>query len=142
MKNNDKIPAGNPFKVPGNYFEEVNRKIISSTVENQREIKKPGLYLKLRPYLAVAASVAVLAILSYTVIKLFPPRNESLSLSGISVEEYSETILNDIDLLTLEEIAALPELPGDQDDQFIEKKDIIEYLMLENIDINEIRDQL
>jgi len=142
MKNNDKIPAGNPFKVPGNYFEEVNRKIISSTVENQREIKKPGLYLKLRPYLAVAASVAVLAILSYTVIKLFPPRNESLSLSGISVEEYSETILNDIDLLTLEEIAALPGLPRDQEDQFIDKKDIIEYLMLENIDINEIRDQL
>ena len=142
MKNNDKIPAGNPFKVPGNYFEAVTRKIISYTVENQREIKKPGFYLKLRPYLAVAASVAVLAILSYTGIKLFPPRNVSLSLSGISVEEYSETLLNDIDLLTLEEIAALPGLPQDQENQFVDKKDIIEYLMLENIDINEIHDQL
>jgi hypothetical protein len=90
MKNNDKIPAGNPFKVPGNYFDEVNRKIISSTVENQHEIKKPGLYLKLRPYLAAAASVAVLA-LSYED-KAFSARNESLSLSGISVESIQRPV--------------------------------------------------
>jgi hypothetical protein len=142
MKSIDKIPAGNPFKVPENYFEEVTGKIISSTVENQSEIKKPVFYLKLRPYIAIAASVAVMLVLSYTGIKLFPPRDKSLSLSGISVEEYSESILNDIDLLTLEEIAEFPRLPGEQDDQFIDTKDIIEYLMLENIDINEIRDQL
>jgi hypothetical protein len=51
-------------------------------------------------------------------------------------------LLNDIDLLTLEEIAALPGLQRDQENQFVDKKDIIEYLMLENIDINEIHDQL
>jgi hypothetical protein len=39
MKNIDKIPEGNPFKVPNNYFEEVNRKIISSTVENQYRLQ-------------------------------------------------------------------------------------------------------
>ena len=140
MKNIDKIPEGNPFKVPDNYFEEVSRKIISSTVENQREIKKTGLYVKLRPYIAIAASVAVFAILSYTSIKLFSHGNESPSISGISTEEYSETILYDIDLLTLEENAALSGLPGE--DQHIDKKDIIDYLILENIDINEIHDQL
>lgn len=140
MKNTDKITEGNPFKVPDNYFEEVSRKIISSTVENQREIKKTGLYVKLRPYIAIAASVAVLAILSYTSIKLFSHGNESPSISGISTEEYSETILYDIDLLTLEENAALSGLPGE--DQHFDKKDIIDYLILENIDINEIHDQL
>ena len=140
MKNSDKIPEGNPFKVPENYFEELNGRIISSTVDNQSGMKKPGLYMKLRLFLAIAASVAVLAILSYTGIKLFSPRNESVSLSGIPVEEYSEIILNEIDLLTLEENAALTEIPylG----PIIDKKDIIDYLLLENIDINEIQEQL
>lgn len=140
MKNSDKIPEGNPFKVPENYFEEMNSRIISSTVENQDGNKKQGFYVMLRPFLAIAASVAVLAILSYTGIKLFSPSNESLSLSGIPVEEYSETILNEIDLLTLEENAVLTGMPGLG--PIIDKKDIIDYLLLENIDINEIQEQL
>jgi hypothetical protein len=140
MKDIDKIPEGNPFKVPDNYFEEVNRRIISSTAENQGGMQKQGLYVKLRLFIAVAASVAVLAILSYTGIKLFSPHNESDSLSGIPVEEYSESILNEIDILTLEENSALLEIPEPEPN--IDKKDIIDYLLLENIDINEIQEQL
>jgi len=140
MKNSDKIPEGNPFKVPENYFEELNRRIIASTVENQGGKKKPGLYIRLRPFLAIAASVAVLAILSYTGIKMFSLRNESLSLSTIPEEEYSEALLNEIDILTLEENAFLTGVP-DLSPQ-IEKKDIIDYLLFENIDINEIQEQI
>jgi hypothetical protein len=140
MKNIDKISEGNPFKVPENYFEEVNRKIVSSTIENRPQTKKPGFYLKLRPYIAVAASVAVLSILSYTGIKLFSPRSEALSLSAIGVEEYTETLLNEIDILTLEEKTAL--IWVSEDEQQTDKKDIIDYLLLDNIDINEIQEQL
>jgi hypothetical protein len=140
MKNSDKIPEGNPFKVPENYFEELNSRIVASTFEIQDEKKKAGLYMRLRPFLAVAASVAVLAILTFTGGKMFSPRNEYVSLSGIPVEEYSETILNEIDLLTLEENAVLTGVSGPGPD--IDKKDIIDYLLLENIDINEIQEQL
>lgn len=140
MENSDKIPEGNPFKVPENYFEELNDRIISSTIENQDGNNKQGLYIRLRPFLAIAASIAVMGILSYTGIKLFPPRNDSISLSVIPVEEYSETLLNEIDLLTLEENADLTGMPGLGPN--IDKKDIIDYLLLENIDINEIQEQL
>ncbi len=140
MKNSDKIPEGNPFKVPENYFEELNDRIISSTIENQYGNKKQRLYFRLRPFLAIAASVAVMAILSYTGIKLFSPRNDSISLSGIPVEVYSGTLLNEIDLLTLEENADLTGMQGLGPN--IDKKDIIDYLLLENIDINEIQEQL
>jgi hypothetical protein len=140
MKKTDKIQEGNPFKVPANYFEELNRKIISSTVEKEDETKKPGLYLKMRPFFAVAASIALLAVLSYTGIKMFSSRNKALSLSSIPVEEYTESILEEIDILTLEENALLLENPGAEPQT--EKKDIIDYLLLENIDINEIQDQL
>jgi hypothetical protein len=140
MKKIDKIPEGNPFKVPENYFGEVNKKMILSTVENTTEIKREGWYMKLRPYLALAASVAVLAILTYTATRLFSPPDESLSLSDIPVEKLSETILNDIDLLTLEENAILPNMP--EGEYLIDKEAIIDYLMLENIDIDIIHDQL
>jgi hypothetical protein len=140
MKKTDKIQEENPFKVPANYFEELNRKIISSTVEKGDEIRKPGLYLKMRPFLAVAASIALLAILSYAGIRLFSSRNEALSLSSIPFEEYTESILEEIDILTLEENVLLLENPSAEPQT--EKKDIIDYLLLENIDINEIQDQL
>lgn len=140
MKKPDNIQEGNPFKVPEKYFEELNRKIISSTVEKQDAIKKPGLHLKLRPFLAIAASVSLLVILGYIGIKLFSSRNEALSLSSIPVEDYTETILNEIDILTLEENALL--LEASREEPQTEKKDIIDYLLLENIDINEIQDQL
>lgn len=140
MKTSDKIPQGNPFKVPEKYFEELNSRIISSTVENQEGKKKPGLYIRLRLLLAIAASVAVLALLTYTGMNLFSPRNEDVSLSWIPVDEYSETILNEIDLLTLEENAVVTGMPGLGLN--IDKKDIVDYLLLENIDIDEIQEQL
>ena len=140
MKISDKIPQGNPFKVPEKYFEELNSRIIASTVKNQDKKKKPGLYVRLRPFLAIAASVGVLALLTYTGMNLFSPRNEKALLSGIPVEEYPETILNEIDILTLEGNMVLTEIPDMEPG--INKKDIIDYLLLENIDINEIQEQL
>ncbi|HBC79515.1 MAG TPA: hypothetical protein DEO60_01470 [Bacteroidales bacterium] len=140
MKTSDKIPHGNSFKVPEKYFEELNSRIIASTVENQNKKNKPGIYVKLKPFLAIAASVAVLTLLTYSGMKLFPPRNEAASLSGIPVEEYPEAILNEIDILTLEGNLVLTEIPDME--PVINEKDIIDYLVLENIDINELQEQL
>jgi hypothetical protein len=140
MKTSDKIPQGNPFKVPEKYFEELNSRIIASTVEGQDKKNKSGLYVTLRPFLAIAASVAVLALLTYTGMILFSPRSESALLSGIPVEEYPETILNEIDILTLEGNLVLTEIPDIEPG--INEKEIIDYLVLENIDVNEIQEQL
>jgi len=140
MKTSDKIPPGNPFKVPEKYFEGLNSRIIASTVEVQDKKNKSGLYVRLKPFLAIAASVAVLALLTYTGMILFSPRSESALLSGIPVEEYPETILNEIDILTLEGNLVLTEIPDMEPG--INEKDIIDYLLLENIDVNEIQEQL
>jgi hypothetical protein len=140
MKTSDKIPQGNPFKVPEKYFEELNGRIITSTVENQDKKNKPGIYVRLKPFLAIAASVAVLALITYTGMKLLLPRSESALLSGIPVEEYPGIIVNEIDILTLEGDLILTEIPDIEPG--INEKEIIDYLVLENIDVNEIQDQL
>ena len=140
MEKNDNINGRNPFKVPDGYFEEVNRNIMCITTGKKVEAKKQGLYLRLRSYIAIAASVAVLAIMTYTGTKLFSPHDETLSLSTITTGLYPEYLLNGIDILTIEEEAILMELPLTEPE--IGKKDIIDYLLLENIDINELQEQL
>lgn len=140
MKKIEKISGNNPFKVPENYFDELTGRILSSTVGNRTENENPGLLVKLRIFLAAAASMAVLALLTFTATRLFSPSEKSISLSQIIAEENSETIINEIDLLTLEENTSMPgfaegEVPIDNDA-------IIDYLLLDNIDINIIYDQL
>ncbi len=140
MNTNSRLPDRNPFKVPDNYFEEASRRIISATA-GDGVMEKPGsLRIRFRQYFAIAASVAVLAILSYTGIRLFSTRGESFSLNGIPTEMYSDELLNDLDLVVLEENAFSPEIP--EEDPHIENQDIIDYLIKENIDINDIYEQL
>ena len=140
MKRIDEIAGKNPFKVPENYFEEVNRKIISATAGSETETRRPGLFVRLRPYLAAAASVAVLALLSYVTVKVFFPVNDTRLVPEISMQEFSDSYLNDIDILTLEENADPLLFSEEMPD--VEKSEIIDYLLLENIDINEIYELL
>lgn len=140
MKPTENIPGRNPFKVPENYFEEVSRKIISGTADTRPAVVKKGLYRKLRPYLAVAASVAAFVLLSYGAIKIFLPANRSAAMPEISLQEFSESYLSDIDLLTLEEEAG--SLTPYEDVTNVKNTEIIEYLLLENINESEIYELL
>jgi hypothetical protein len=136
MKTKDEIIDKNPFKVPENYFENANRRIISSTVEAGPVIRKKGISRSLRLTLAVAASVAVFVMLGYTAFRLFNPENKNLWLSEISTEELAGSYLDDIDLLTLEENTDLSAMYDSE--PITDKEDIIDYLLSENIDLNEI----
>ena len=136
MKRIDEIADNNPFRVPNNYFEEVNSKIISSTAGAGIEKVRPRISTRLRPYMAAAATVAVLAMLGYATLKILVFPEDAYLIPEISMQEFSYTYLNDIDIVTLEE-AADP-LLFSEDFPEVSKSEIIDYLILENIDINEI----
>lgn len=144
MKESDKIPGKNPFKVPDDYFEDVNRKIISATVEaetsTEPEVRKIRLFDRLRPVLAVAASVTLLVLLTYTVLRIFLPDSKSSKMPEISLIEFSDSFLDDIDIQTLEEnvdpTAFYDKVPD------VSNSEIIDYLILENIEINDIYELL
>ena len=140
MKELNEIPKRNPFIVPENYFEAVNRKIIASTAENHSEVKERSIYHKLRPYLAVAASIALLSLLSYTAFYFINKTKIAERAPEISLNEFSENYLNDIDNLTLEENAG--SIEQNVASINLNSKDIIDYLVLDNIDINAIYEQL
>ena len=136
MKNIEEIAGGNPFKVPENYFEDVSRKIIAATAGEEKEYRKNGLFLKLRPYLAAAASVAVLVAISFLAVRLYRSSDKTMAFPEISMEGLSESYFNDVDLITLEEAAGPLLFSEDLPD--IGSNEIVDYLLLENVGINEI----
>jgi hypothetical protein len=140
MKRIEEITGKNPFKVPANYFEEVNSKIISATAGEETESGKKGLIKRLRPYLAVAASVAVLVLISYLAVRVFMPSDDAELIPEISMQEFSESYLDDIDILVLEENAGY--LLFSEEVPEVSNSEIVDYLLLENIDINEIYELL
>jgi hypothetical protein len=139
QKFND-IPDKNPFKVPDNYFEEVNRKIISATSGFDKEVKAVSKYSRFRTYFLVAASVAGFILISYTTIKLLTPERITPQISEVQYNMNPDSYLNDIDVSTLEEKAS--SILFSEEGPEVNKKDIIEYLLLENIELSDIYEKL
>jgi hypothetical protein len=140
MKMTDHTEEKNPFKIPENYFEKVNRKIISATVGYDHEVKKTGLYRRLRPYMAVAASIAVLVLISFIGLRLFQPVRHNTQVSAFVYTESTESYFDDIDISTIEKDAASIDIYDEVPD--ISNQEIIDYLLLDNVEITDIYDQL
>jgi hypothetical protein len=140
MKNLDDIGKQNPFKVPDNYFEDLNRKILSATSGVDEGVRRISFYNRFRTSILIAASVAGFIIISYSALKLFSPADTGSQVSEAIYNMNQDSLMNDIDISTLEESASSLVLPDDGPD--VSKKDLIDYLMSENIEINDIYEQL
>ena len=139
QKLND-IPDKNPFKVPDNYFEEVNRKIISATSGFDQEVKVIRTYNRFRTYLLIAASVAGFILISFAAIKLLTPGKSNPQVSEVFYGVNPDSCLNDIDISSLEEKAS--SIVFSEERPEVSNNDIIEYLLLENIELNDIYEKL
>jgi hypothetical protein len=140
MKKPDKTAENNPFRVPEGYFEEVNKKIISATSGKSYGERSSVSPVKFRTYLLAAASIAGFMILSYTAVRVIAPHALNMHESELIPEDYFSPYLNDLDIYSLEENAASLAIPDQGPD--VSKADIIEYLVLENIEISDIYEQL
>ena len=140
MKKLNDIPDKNPFKVPDNYFEEVNKKIISVTSGFDQEIRKVSFYNRYRTKLLIAASVAGFILISYTAIKLLTPDKINSQVSEVLSGINPDSLINDIDISSLEKDASAL-FPSERGPD-VSKKDIIDYLLFENIELNDIYEQL
>ena len=140
MSKAENIQGKNPFRVPDNYFDEVNRKILLKTTGIEAETKQPGKLSSLRPYLLVAASVAGFVLISYSVAKFLTIGRTDKIADSVYAFTVQEQYLNDIDLYTLEEQAASEEWTEGLSS--ISRSDIVDYLMHENLEANEIYEEL
>ena len=140
MKKLTDIPDKNPFKVPDNYFEELNRKIISVTAGANPEIKKASSPNRFRSIFLIAASFLGFILIGYTALMLFTPGKKNNQVSEVLQEMNPDTYIYDVDITSLEEDAST--LVLSEEATGVSKPDIIEYLLQNNIEINEIIEQL
>jgi hypothetical protein len=130
------IPDNNPYKVPDNYFDEVNQRIILATAGDARQVVKTGILNRFRPYIVAAASVTGFIILSFVAARYLRTERNVPGSEEVYTETFTEPFINDIDIFILEENAANIRLPDDLSG--INKSEIIDYLILENIEIDDI----
>jgi hypothetical protein len=134
MRKLENIPGKTPFKVPENYFEEVNRRIISATAGEDEKPVSYSLYRRIRPYMLAAAAFTGFVIISYFTARVFISGEKDSE--TVLAETFSVSYLNDIDIYSIEESAL--ELDLSDDLSGIKKSEIVDYLMLEGIETEEI----
>jgi hypothetical protein len=140
MKKFDEIAEKNPFRVPDGYFGEVNARILASTSgEEKPVVRKTGVF-RLKPYLLAAASVAGFVLLSYTAVRLLAPGRALQHERAFVSDELFNSGLDEIDIYEIEE--NITNIPVSADIHGVSKSEIIEYLMLDNIEINDIYELL
>ncbi|MFN8239834.1 MAG: hypothetical protein U0X39_03675 [Bacteroidales bacterium] len=140
MKEHDEIPGKNPFKVPEGYFESLNDRIFSATTGAAKPEKAVNKVFRLRTAMAVAATVVVLIAAAFSVRYLLKSSDKQVVISTASLNPYPQSLLEDIDISMIEEeVAALDKVPAITG---INDKDIIEYLVNENISETDIYDRL
>lgn len=139
MKSIDKTAKKNPFRVPDNYLEGINERILAATVD-QKETLLKVVYRRRKPYLRIAVSVSGLILLSYICYRLIIPSDRNLQLSEVVNRNNIEVLMNELDVNLIEENT------GDsafvEEASYVSSSAIIDYLSKENIDLNEIYDRL
>jgi hypothetical protein len=142
MNKFDEIEKKNPFRVPENYFEEINRKILADngTTKEERESKRISPFIRFRKSLLVAASISGFLLIGYTTARLIIKDNRGQQVSEILYDINSDSLINDIDISSLEEDAS--EISVSDEGSGVSKNEIIDYLIQDNIDINDIYEKL
>ena len=144
MKTPEDISRKNPFKVPEGYFENLTERTMASVKENKELSLKTGKEsprrMHLASFLALAAAIIGFAIITTGIIKV-ATRNDNRAIEKASSEVLTYAINEDIDTYMLEnELSQAPVLPAIE--ETVPSEAIIEYLMLENVDINDIYELL
>ncbi len=139
MKQPDDIQKKNPFKVPESYFETLAERtitVVKESDEKSADIEKGEIRrIKFTPFLALAAAIMGFAVLTSVMVRLFSGKDENmLQFSENAI--YSEAIAEEIDTYMIED--ALERSDEETDKEQLPDEAIIEYLLLENIEITDI----
>jgi hypothetical protein len=142
MKLNDEIKKKNPFRVPDGYFESLTERTMSAIKEVFEEEEKPVRRLHLRPYLALAAAVLGFAVITTVMVKLVSG-DRGTKVKASDSEIFADLAVEEIDTYMIESEWSKTEaadITSEKED--ISTDAIIDYLMMEGIDINDIYELL
>jgi hypothetical protein len=145
MKPDEEINKSNPFKVPDGYFESLTERTMSAIKAHEEKgshENKPARSLNIRSLLAMAAAVAAFAALTTVTVRLITSgRNNQQEGEGNGL--YADLAVEEIDTYMIESEWDDTEIPDITEvEKAISTDAIIDYLMTENIDLNDINELL
>lgn len=145
MKTDEEIKKSNPFKVPDGYFESLTERTMSAIKPDQKKEtheQKTPRRLGLGSFLAMAAAVAVFAVLTTVTVRLVTGGRDNQQ-QGEGNGLYADLAVEEIDTYMIESEWNDMEMPGFREvEKAISTDAIIDYLMTENIDLNDIYELL
>lgn len=131
--NKELFNKNNPFKTPEGYFDDFNSKLFQK-IENESHIVKVTFWHSWKYKVAVAASVAILTVFSFSIYQFIGKQNlKNQNIAVVVDDKNSETELSFFDENHIIEAIATTD-----NEQKIEGDDIINYLVEDNIDENAI----
>ena len=151
MKSIDEIKKENPFRVPDGYFESLTERTMSAVkdipVTEKSAAGNQGGKVRVMPFLALAAAIVGFAILAAVMVRLvtrdaggFPQEAQD----GI----YADLVTGEIDTYIIENewVASEEITESDTDVQGsetdVQSEAIIDYLLLENVELTDIYELL
>ncbi|MDX9774140.1 MAG: hypothetical protein RBT02_12075 [Bacteroidales bacterium] len=149
MKTNDEIKKSNPFKVPDGYFDTLTDRTMSAITESHdgeetaKGTGRPSRRIVLRPFLALAATILGFAILATVMIKLVTNDRASDQYEADN-SLYADLAAEELDTYMIEYELNQTE-PDDMrvaNEEEISSEAIIDYLLMEDIDLNDIYELL
>jgi hypothetical protein len=145
MKPDEEIKKSNPFKVPDGYFESLTERTMSAIKPDDEKVShenKPVRRLGIRSLLAMAAVVAAFAVLTTVTVRLVTGGRDSQK-HGEDNGLYANLAVEELDTYMIESEWNDIEIPEITDvEKAISTDAIIDYLMTENIDLNDIYELL
>ena len=138
MKDKGEYKKKDAFRVPENYFEDFTEKITSG-ISRENESRRTGLFKLIRPHLMLAASMAVIVIISFTLLTVVLPGMDKSqgAIEPADIESLLAYEMSEPELIEALEGRAQDEPLSDPLDE-ISDEDLIEYLINSGITDNEI----
>ena len=148
MQLNDEIKKGNPFKVPEGYFDTLTERTMSAIrnsgdeKEAAAETGRPVRRISLKPFLALAAAILGFAVISTVMVRVVTgDRAAAESETGNAL--YADLAAEELDTYMIEyELSQTEPVDITGTEQAVSTDVIIDYLMTEDIDLNDIYELL
>ncbi len=125
----------NPFKVPENYFAELNDRILANCSEtNISGVRSWGI-ISIKPFLTLAAIISGAALLTLALIKTIPSTSTKKENFAEALSVADDHAYDEIDLFIIE--SAIIEMPMQVEPRGeFSDDEIIEYLLTEQVDLS------
>lgn len=148
MKLNDEIRKDNPFKVPEGYFDTLTERTMSA-IRNSGDgegavpvTEKPARRISLKPLFALAAAILGFALITTVVVRVVTDDRAAAEYAA-GDDLYAELAAEELDTWMIENELSLTEMVDISGaEKTISSDIIIDYLMTEEIDLDDIYELL